>query len=635
LGGSRLVVFEKHGDMKMRLLALFLTIVLSSWVASAGPIFLWGPIVPNKVQDQFEGADLEQFDGLLQAHLMINLQKRLLQIDTATILSGVEHRPGKQTWIGEHVGKFLFSASKMYQYSHDPKLKELMDAVALTYISCQLPDGYLGTYLPKDRWTEWDVWAHKYAIIGLINYYSVTGNQSALLAAEKAADLICRTFGDEPSKMDLMSSGDHVGLASGSILEPLVDLYRYTGQLRYLSFARYILRAFEQVNGPKIITNLQKFGTVISVGDAKAYEMMSCFVGMLKFYRLTGEQPFLSVLEGAWQDIVNNRLYITGTASAGELFRGDYELAAEASDNMGEGCVTTTWIQFNEQLLKITGQAKYVEEIEKAIYNQLFGAESPQTGCVSYYTPLQGIKPYRCDQGYSCCLSSVPRGISMIPGLVWGKLRNNGFAIFLYEPGEVKDSIQTQDGSTILLSLTASSKFPLGNDFTYRVNPSSSEKKFALQFRIPSWTANYELSVNGHQEHLINGQFITISRNWKKADEIRIHFDMPVQILQGGRSYPNSVAFKVGPQVLAIDSLIDPTAKSLLPLWIDFTQSYSVEPTDKVLPNGWIGNQAYILRTNGANKKQQFILVPFADAGQFGSRTNVWLPTTVARTTWN
>ena len=116
----------------------------------------------------------------------VNLEKRLLQIDSAILLSGFRKRPGSQTWIGEHVGKFLFSSANTYKYSNDPRIKQLMDAMAKEFISCQLPDGYLGTYLPKDYWTDWDVWAHKYAIIGLLNYYSVTGNAPALAAARKA-----------------------------------------------------------------------------------------------------------------------------------------------------------------------------------------------------------------------------------------------------------------------------------------------------------------------------------------------------------------------------------------------------------------------------------------------------------------
>jgi uncharacterized protein len=611
--------------MKATLLVLLWMIITTDGKASNDPLPIWKPVIANTVQDSFISADLERLDGLLEEHIRINLQKRLLQIDTATILSGFEHRPGKQTWIGEHVGKFLYSSSRLYQYTHDPSLKKLMDAVAASYVQTQLPDGYLGTYLLQDRWTAWDVWAHKYAIIGLLNYYAVTGNTKSLEVAEKAADLICRTFGDGQGQLDLMRSGEHAGLAPGSILEPMVDLYRYTGHTRYLNFAKYILRAFEQADGPKIMTNLTRYGSVDSVGDAKAYEMLSCFVGMLKYYRLTGELKYLKTLQAAWQDIVNNRLYITGTASAREVFHPDYQLPAETSDHMGEGCVTVTWIQFNEQLLKISGQAKYAEEMEKAIYNQLLGAESPQTGCVSYYTALQGVKPYRCDQGYSCCLSSVPRGIAMIPGLVWGKL-DHGFGILLYEPGQVRDSIRTQDGSSIELSIEASSTFPLGTNFHYRVDPSVSDKEFTIRFRIPSWAANYQLTVNGIQQASFSEQYVLVSRKWRRGDEISIHFDMPLQILHGGPSYPNAIAFKVGPQVLAIDSLVGPWTQHLQPLPSDLIGHYTLRQGKDLLPTGWIGSQVFVLTAKDQGRMQQRILVPFADASQLGSSIRVWLP---------
>ncbi|MCK9412533.1 MAG: glycoside hydrolase family 127 protein [Prolixibacteraceae bacterium] len=382
----------------------------------------WNPIVPNKVQEKFVPAKIHHIDGLLNQHVIINLEKRLLLIDSSTVLSGFVHRPGTQKWIGEHMGKFLFSASNTYNYTNDKRLKALMDDMFRKYIATQLPDGYLGTYLPKNYWSEWDVWAHKYGIIGLLKYYSVTGHKAALTTATKAADLICRTFGDEPGKRDLNKSGQHAGMASGSILEPMVDLYRYTGDQKYLEFAKYILRDWETETGPKILSKLEQYGDVTKVGNKKAYEMMSCFVGILKYYKLTGDAKYLVALQTAWQDIVDKRLYITGTASAGEYFKDDYYLPAENKDKMGEGCVTMSWIQFNEQLLNITGELKYAEEIEKSVYNHLFAAENPETGCVSYYTALQGAKPYKCDQGFSCCLSSVPMGISMIPDLVWGNI---------------------------------------------------------------------------------------------------------------------------------------------------------------------------------------------------------------------
>ena len=273
-------------------------------------IKVYQPIVPNKIADKYIPSYDEHIEGLLGFRMNVNMEKRLLRIDSAILLSGFRHRPGSQTWIGEHVGKFLFSASNTYKYSGDSRIKELLDAMAKEFIACQLPDGYLGTYLPKDYWTDWDVWAHKYAIIGLLNYYSVTGKQEALDAAKKAGDLLCRTFGDEPGKRDIIVAGHHAGLAPGSVLEPMVDLYRYTADKKYLQFCEYILRAYESSNGPRIISTLEKYGTVTKVGDAKAYEMMSCFLGILKYYRLTGNERYFKALQTAWTDIRLHRMYI-------------------------------------------------------------------------------------------------------------------------------------------------------------------------------------------------------------------------------------------------------------------------------------------------------------------------------------
>lgn len=593
--------------------------------ASTDSTRYWQPIVANKIADKFVAPDIEMFSGLLNDHILINLNKRLLQIDSAILLSGFVHRPGSQVWIGEHVGKFLFSASKTYSYTHDERIKALMDDMVRKYIATQLPDGYLGTYLPKDYWTDWDVWAHKYAIIGLLNYYSITGYTPALETAKKAANLICRTFGTGPGQLDLNKAGEHVGLAPGSILEPMVDLYRYTGDKRYLTFAQYILTNWETATGPKILANLRQYSNVTKVGDAKAYEMLSCFLGILKYYKLTGDATYYPLLKTAWQDIVDKRLYITGTASVGEVFTPDHQLPAGNEVNMGEGCVTVTWIQFNEQLLKITGELKYATEIEKAVYNHLFAAENPETGCVSYYTALQGAKPYRCDQGFSCCLSSIPRGISMIPGLVWGKI-NKTFTVMMYEPGVVKENITAADGSKILLELTAETSFPQNGAVTYTVNPSSA-KKFTLAFRIPDWAVNYTLSVNGVKQPTTVPGEISINRVWNKADKIEVQFEMPLQVVQGGPSYPGSIAFKRGPQVLALDSTLNAGHESSLPVYYNASNTYTVTDASSTLPGYWVGRQAYAV-TPGNGKGQPFILVPFADAGQEAAPLQVWIPYT-------
>ena len=580
-----------------------------------------GPIVPNKVADKFVSAYYQNIGGYLGYRLDVNLQKRLLRIDSATILAGVERRPGAQTWIGEHVGKFLFSASKMYAYSHDPNLRQLMDAVVRTYISCQMPDGYIGTYLQKDRWTEWDVWAHKYAIIGLTNYYAVTGYRPALETAERAADLLCRTFGDDSAKRDLMPAGEHDGLAPGSVLEPMVDLYRYTGNLKYLEFCRYILRAFEQPDGPRIFSQLEKYGDVTKVGDAKAYEMLSCFLGILKYYQLTGDEKYLGLLEKAWVDITRNRLYITGTASDHEVFVEDGVLKATNADNMGEGCVTVTWIQFNLALLKIIGDVRYSEEIERSVYNHLLAAENPQTGCVSYYTALQGVKPYRCDQGFSCCLSSVPRGVSLIPEMMGGKI-GGVFSVLLYENGIASTSVRA-GREEVPLEVRSHTQFPEDGVVVFEINPGK-PLEFAINFRVPNWSKNFRVVVGGLSYEGKKGEMLTIRREWRTGESVRVSFEMPVEVLPGGRSYPNAVALQRGPQVLAIDKGLNADIDT--GTIIRYAGGSDLVDASAVLPADWGWKEAFYVGAKVGDVEKRVVVVPFAEAGQKTSEVEVWIP---------
>ena len=202
--------------------------------------------------------DRVHLTGWIGMRIEANEANRLVKLDPARLLEGYRKRPGRQIWDGEHVGKWLHAATLAWVNTGDPALREKLDYVAAELVKCQLPDGYLGTYVEKDRWTQWDVWAHKYNLIGLITYMRYTGNLAPLPACRRMADLLCNTFGDEPGKRDIIKAGQHMGMAPTSVLEPMVLLYRLTGEPRYLDFCKYILRAWEQPNGPKIISTLAR-----------------------------------------------------------------------------------------------------------------------------------------------------------------------------------------------------------------------------------------------------------------------------------------------------------------------------------------------------------------------------------------
>ncbi len=170
---------------------------------------------------------------------------------------------------------------------------------------------------------DWDVWSHKYNLIGLLTYYQYTGNRPALDCCRKMADLLIATF---PGKKSILAAGTHVGMAATSVLEPVVLLYRFTGDARYLEFARYIVKSWDEPGGPAIAASLRAGKGVNKTANGKAYEMLSNLVGLCELARATGDRSLLQPVRNAWNDIVENRLYITGSASAGEHFQGDHVL---------------------------------------------------------------------------------------------------------------------------------------------------------------------------------------------------------------------------------------------------------------------------------------------------------------------
>jgi len=588
-------------------------------------------IVENKIKDIYTSIPFQnqQFNGYLGKRQSQNLVERLLNVDEEGIIGSYLKRPGIHPWAGEHVGKYLETACNVWKNTHDARLKQQMDRIIYELINTQLEDGYLGTYTPDAYWASWDVWSHKYNLYGLLAYYTATGYLPALDACKKIGDLMCTTFGKNPGQRDIILAGTHVGMAATSILDPMVELYKYTGDKKYLDFCYYIIDAWEQENGPKIISTLLSTGKVNNVANGKAYEMLSNFVGMVNLYRVTGDEKLLNPVLIAWQDIVDNRLYITGTTSSWEHFQEDELLPATDKDHMGEGCVTVTWLQLNHGLLSITGELKYVNQIEKTIYNHLLAAENPETGCVSYYTPLMDKKPFICH--ISCCTSSVPRGIAMIPYFSFGNVQNSP-TLMMYEPATYKETVATSKGKEIDLSLQIEGDFPESGDATITVNPSQ-KAAFALSLRVPDWCTSFKATIGKKEYRGIANHYLKIDRVWTSGDKIKVSFDMPIQILSGGKSYPNQIAFQRGPQVLAFDSSlntgVDINTNPLLP-----TENLVVKTVFDVLPTQWIGKQTYtvnMIDKNGNDSEQQLILVPYADASQTGGEVNVWLPFNVKK----
>jgi len=585
--------------------------------------------VPDRQAAQSPGA--EHLDGFLGARIDANASNRLLKVDEDRMLQGFRHRPGPQTWDGEHVGKWLHAATLAWAYNQDPRLREKLDRVVVELSKCQLDDGYLGTYLPEKRWTEWDVWAHKYDMIGLLTYYRFTGNTNALAVSRRCADLLCRTFGDGPGQRDILDAGWHMGMAPTSVLEPMVLLYRLTGDQKYLDFCHYLLARWESPKGPRIVSTLLSTRRVDKVGNAKAYEMLSCLNGLLEFYRTVGDPQLLEAALNAWQDIVDKRLYLTGTASYKEYFHDDYDLP-NGNAEVAETCVTVTWIQFNAQLLRLTGEARFAEELERSVYNQLLGAQKPDGTCWGYYVQLEGRKPYSATLSGNCCLSSGPRGVALIPTFAF-TTDAEGIVINLLADGSSK--LVLHDGREVRVDL--SSRYPADGRMHVVLHPPT-PKSFAVKLRVPAWCASARVAVNGQpaQAAFRSGDYAVLRRGWSDGDSITLEIPLQPRVIVGEHGNRGKAALAFGPLVLAADDALNPD----FPIGTFILPSVSLDKLDfksRLAPEDhrtWSGDETFsiraVLTTNTAGhatgEPVRLNLASFADAGCTLAPYQVWLP---------
>jgi uncharacterized protein len=610
--------------MKSQIRFSFAVSLMIAACASAEPVTPLPDVVKCVVADRQDAQipDRVHLNGWVGTRVAVNESNRLAQMDVDRLLEGYRHRPGRQSWDGEHVGKWLHAATLAWVNTGDPALRRKLDLIADELVKCQLEDGYLGTYLDKDRWTEWDVWAHKYNLIGLLTYIRYTGNQAPMPACRRMGDLLCRTFGDQPGQRDIIEAGFHKGMAPTSVLEPMVLLYRMTGEPRYLDFCKYILRAWEQPNGPKIVSTLMTAKRVDKVGNGKAYEMLSCLNGALEYYRTTGEAQLLPACLNAWKDIVDNRLYPTGTASYREVFHGNFDLPNV--NDVGETCVTVTWLQLNAQLLRLTGEKRFADQLEKTVLNQLMGAQSCDGRKWGYYVQMEGIKPYKDNLDGNCCLSSGPRGIALIATFALAT-DSDGAVVNLYDNGTAR--LTLRNGTPV--TIETQTHYPADGDIEMTVTTAASNP-FAIKLRIPIWCKDSSVEINGQNAGGEIGAdgYLALKRVWRDGDKIRLRLKVEPRIVVGDHKDEGKLSVMYGPLVLAADADLsgmktEKKPRFLIPDADPKELRVLADPVSEI-PQSWPGTLMYHLADSGT--KFRMPLVPFADAGQTGANYQVWLP---------
>ncbi len=518
-----------------------------------------GPDSFNTVKDRIIASDPSsvKIGGYLGEKIDLVIEQRIKAQDVEHLIEPFRHREETRMWQSEFWGKWIQSAIAAYAYNRDPEMLQIIKNAVTGLLATQTREGYIGNYSPEAQLEQWDIWGRKYTMLGLLAYYDLTADKEALKGASRVADHLLSQVG--PGKTDIVKTGNYRGMPSSSILEPMVYLYRRTGEKKYLDFAQYIADQWETEIGPKLVSKALA-GIAVSErfphpaswwsyeNGQKAYEMMSCYEGLLELYRITGRQDYLDAVVKAVDNIILEEINIAGSGSAFECFYHGVKYQEQPTYHNMETCVTMTWMKLCFNLLRLTQDPKYADQIEKSTYNALLASLKGDGTQIAKYSPLGGIRhagEEQCGMHINCCNANGPRAFMMLP-LFATMQSGNEFIVNLYGENHTRVRLSGKNYADI----DQSSDYPVSGDVEVNVNPDKSEE-FIIAFRIPSWSEKTVVSVNGEDvKDVAPGSYLKIKRVWNKYDKVTLKLDMRGKVVNMDRSR----ALVRGPVVLARDT---------------------------------------------------------------------------------
>ncbi len=591
--------------------------------------------VANKVNPEFKTPRQLHLDftGFVGSRLAANLEGWELRTPGANpalieMFYDRDRKPSRDLlpWHGEFVGKYLCSSILSHRILRDSRQKEMIQSVARRFIASQDEDGYLGPFPKNSRLTGqregegfletqlWDVWGHYWAIQALILYYEDFGDEAALTAATKAADLIVHTYLDKP--LDMTNDGS-VGQMNYAIIHAFALLYRITGKSDYLNMARWIIDKWDEPAGPQYM-KLALDGKEMHEFPGNRWESLHDFLGLFEMYLLTGEETYREVFVHIWNSILKGDRHNTGGFSSGEKTTGN-----PYDPSPIETCCTVAWIDMSIAMLKLTGNSIVADEIELSTFNGSLGGQSPSGTWWTYNTPMDGTREasahtinFQCRPGspeLNCCSVNGPRGLGMLSE--WAMLSNDGFVLNYYGPSTFR--VKTANRQT--LSLSQETDYPKTGNVTVRLSIDKPER-FEIKLRIPVWSANTSVSINGEEAPDVrSGSYLALEREWKTGDIIEINLDMSPHYWVGERDFEGKVSVYHGPILLAFDPVHNEIDPAEIPQMDAKTLSFEVGQTTRQI-------RPWMILTTEASDGTRVALCDFASAGAYGNYYRTWLP---------
>ena len=472
--------------------------------------------------------------------------------------------------------KVLEGASYALAVEPDAKMRAYLDGLIDLIGKAQESDGYLYTtrtinpqnphrWAGHERWTLDPIDSHELYNSGhlfeaAVAHYQATGETNLLNIAIKEANLLCATFGTD--KLHIWPGHEIVEMA-------LAKLYRATGDKRYLELAKFFL----DVRGPGGDDYHQSRIKPVDQTEAVGHAVRAGYLysGMADVAALTGDERYVHAIDTIWSNVVSKKLYLTGgigAMGAGEAFGRNYQLP-----NLSAYCETCAAVAndyWNQRLFLLHGDAKYVDVMERTLYNGLLSGVSFDGRRFFYPNPLESDGQHQRSPwfGVACCPGNMTRFLASVPGYVYGQ-EGETIYVNLYAAG-VAD-IKLDNGRSVKLS--QETKYPWDGLIKLTVTPDTTSK-FTINMRIPGWARDevvpsdlyrfvdkisepVTLKVNGKSVPIkLNKGYVGLQRKWKQGDRIELELPMPVRRVVANEQVKDDVgkvALQRGPLVYCVE----------------------------------------------------------------------------------
>ncbi|TFF34318.1 glycoside hydrolase family 127 protein [Mucilaginibacter psychrotolerans] len=489
--------------------------------------------------------------------------------------------------------KTIEGASYSLAVHPDKQLDAYLDSLIAIVGKAQEKDGYLYTYRTIDplhpggaagpeRWVKENEQSHElycagHMYEGAAAHFMATGKRNFLNIALKNADLLVATFG--PGKRAVAPGHEIVEMG-------LVRLYRITGKKEYLDLAKFFIDQRGKKPYNKKSKNVWENGTyyqddkpVINQEEAEGHAVRAMYLysGMADVAALTGDKEYLAAIDKIWDNMVGKKMYVQGSIGAvgdGERFGDNYELPNTTAYN--ETCAAIGSVFWNQRMFLLHGDAKYIDVLEKVLYNGLISGVGLD-GKSFFYTNAMQIQEHfnhpdieRERSGWfvcSCCPTNIARLIPSVPGYIYGQ---NGKDVFvnLFISGTGSMLVNKKS-----LQITQQNNYPWDGGLAFIINPASA-MDMNFKIRIPGWAQNqavpsdlysYQQPLNKKVVIKLNGQpvdyqiekgYAVISKKWKKGDKVEMLLPMDVQRVVASDKLPNDagrIALQRGPLMYAAE----------------------------------------------------------------------------------